>query len=205
MVAGVANFGLFVELQGLYVEGLLHITLLGKDYFYYDAHAQRLVGERTRRVYQLGDQLDVRVVEVNLDERKINLELLDQPSGSSSKSARKQVKKKREVSKKVSQEASAKKKPKSKKKANSKNKEKTASRENKVGDSSGKRQRKAKSAAKPTHEKSLEKNFDVGSKERPEIKPKSQSAKVLPGEKPAAANTGTQKPPKQVKPLKVKR
>lgn len=76
IVSGVAPFGLFVELQGLYVEGLIHVTALANDYYKIDGPHQRLVGERSKRAYSLGDRLRVRVVRVNLDERKIDLELL---------------------------------------------------------------------------------------------------------------------------------
>ncbi|MCI0749097.1 MAG: RNB domain-containing ribonuclease, partial [Nevskiales bacterium] len=74
VVASVVNFGLFVELEGLYVEGLVHISSLKNDYYVHEAGAHRLRGERTGRIYTLGQRLQVRVVRVNLDERKIDLE-----------------------------------------------------------------------------------------------------------------------------------
>ncbi|EXJ10178.1 ribonuclease R [Nitrincola nitratireducens] len=75
VVAAVTGFGLFVELSDLYIEGLVHITALPSDYYHFDAAKQRLVGDRTRRVFKLGDHLSVRVVRVDLDERKIDFEL----------------------------------------------------------------------------------------------------------------------------------
>lgn len=75
VVSGVTNFGLFVELKDLYVEGLVHVTALPGDYYRFDQAQHRLVGERTRKVYRLGDELMVAVVNVNLDERKIDFEL----------------------------------------------------------------------------------------------------------------------------------
>ena len=76
-VSGVTSFGLFIELDGVYVEGLVHVTALKADYYHFEAAHHRLVGERTHRVYRLGDRLRVRVVRVDLDNRKIDFELAD--------------------------------------------------------------------------------------------------------------------------------
>ena len=75
VIAAVTHFGLFVELAGLYVEGLIHVSALHSDYYHFDATRHRLVGERTRQVFQLGGKLTVRVVRVDLDDRKVDLEL----------------------------------------------------------------------------------------------------------------------------------
>jgi ribonuclease R len=77
VVSSVAGFGLFVMLEGLYVEGLVHISSLKNDYYVHDAKQHRLRGERGGRVYGLGQKLQVKVVRVNLDERKIDLEPVD--------------------------------------------------------------------------------------------------------------------------------
>ncbi len=74
-VSSVTSFGLFVELNDLYVEGLIHITSLPHDYYRFEPAQHRLVGERTRKVFGLGDELVVRVVRVDLDNRKIDFEL----------------------------------------------------------------------------------------------------------------------------------
>jgi ribonuclease R len=74
-ISSVTNFGLFVQLDDVYVDGLVHISSLQSDYYQYQEAAHRLVGERTRITYGLGDKLAVRVVRVNLDERKIDFEL----------------------------------------------------------------------------------------------------------------------------------
>lgn len=71
----VTGFGMFVELKDVFVEGLVHVSNLGDDYYQFDAVKQRLLGERTRRVFRLGDSIQVRVVQVDLDERKIDFEL----------------------------------------------------------------------------------------------------------------------------------
>ncbi|MCW8356098.1 ribonuclease R [Marinomonas pontica] len=77
VVTAVTSFGLFVELQGLFVDGLVHISGLGQDYFVHDMEHQAIVGERTGRVFRLGDTLKVRVSNVNLEQRKIDLSLDD--------------------------------------------------------------------------------------------------------------------------------
>ena len=85
VVSAVTGFGVFVELDDLFVDGLVHITSLPSDYYQFEAGKQRLIGERTRRVFKLGDRLDVRVAQVNLDERKIDFELLDSEKSKPSK------------------------------------------------------------------------------------------------------------------------
>jgi ribonuclease R len=77
VVIGVTNFGLFVELTDVYVEGLVHVTALSNDYYHFDAVSHTLIGERTGLCYRLGDQLRVVVAHVDLDERKIDLHLLN--------------------------------------------------------------------------------------------------------------------------------
>ncbi len=76
VVSSVTDFGLFVELDQLYVEGLVHITALGSDYYEFDTVKRRLTGRRSGVVYQAGERVEVRVVRVNLDEAKIDFELL---------------------------------------------------------------------------------------------------------------------------------
>ena len=76
VIGSATNFGLFVELQPLYVEGLVHITELGDDYFHYDNARHCLKGERTGKVYRLGDRIRVQIAQVNLDERKVDLRFI---------------------------------------------------------------------------------------------------------------------------------
>lgn len=77
VVSAVVGFGLFVELKDLYIEGLVHITALPQDYYVHEPARGRLIGERTRKVFALGDELRVQVVAVNLDERKIDFEIVE--------------------------------------------------------------------------------------------------------------------------------
>lgn len=85
VVSAVTGFGVFVELEDLYIEGLIHITSLPSDYYHFEVSKQRLVGDRTRRVFKLGDELEVQVVRVDLDERKIDFELAGEPQAAPQK------------------------------------------------------------------------------------------------------------------------
>ena len=76
VVASVTRFGMFVELTDIYIEGLVHISALPADYYHFDHASQRLVGEHTRQTFQLGDSVSVSVARVDLDDRKIDLELV---------------------------------------------------------------------------------------------------------------------------------
>lgn len=77
LISSVTGFGLFVELDDIYVEGLIHIASLQNDYYRYEQAHHRLVGERTRRIYRLADRLHVRVLRVDLDDRKIDFEVVE--------------------------------------------------------------------------------------------------------------------------------
>ena len=76
LVSGVANFGLFIELNDLYIEGMVHVANLGNDYFHYDQVTHALVGESSGQRYRLGDAVEVRVAGVLTEDRKIDLELV---------------------------------------------------------------------------------------------------------------------------------
>ncbi len=75
IITSVNSFGIFVELDGIYVDGLVHITALDNDYYHFDPIGHRLTGERTGTVHRLGDRLRIQVAAVNLDERKIDFVL----------------------------------------------------------------------------------------------------------------------------------
>jgi ribonuclease R len=78
-VSSVTAFGLFVELNDIYVEGLVHITALKNDYYQFDPVRHLLRGERSGLSYHLGDVVRVKVVRVDLDDRKIDLGMVDGP------------------------------------------------------------------------------------------------------------------------------
>ncbi|MBK1735308.1 ribonuclease R [Halorhodospira abdelmalekii] len=79
VIAAVTSFGLFVQLEGVYVDGLVHITNLESDFFHYDQVGHCLIGERTGKEYRLSDRVRVRVARVDKEERKIDLEMLAHP------------------------------------------------------------------------------------------------------------------------------
>lgn len=74
-ISGVTQFGLFVQLDEMFVEGLVHITELGADYFQFDEARHELRGERSGKRYQLTDKIKVVVSRVDIDARKIDLSL----------------------------------------------------------------------------------------------------------------------------------
>jgi ribonuclease R len=80
-ISAVTSFGIFVELNDIYVEGLVHVTSLKNDYYAFDAATHRLVGERGGIVYRLGDPMTVLVARVDLDERKIDFDLANDEDG----------------------------------------------------------------------------------------------------------------------------
>ncbi len=88
VVTAVTAFGLFVLLTEVHVEGLIHISALGGEYFHFDAEHHSLAGERSGRVFHVGDSVRASVLRVNLDDRKVDLELVDGNKGVSRRSRR---------------------------------------------------------------------------------------------------------------------
>ncbi|HBV21203.1 MAG TPA: ribonuclease R [Nitrosomonas sp.] len=98
IISSVTGFGLFVALDEVYVEGLVHISELPSDYFHFDAAQQRLLGERSGKQYRLGDRLSVKLARVDLETSKIDF-TLNEPAASGkqnrqSRSVKKSKKKK---------------------------------------------------------------------------------------------------------------
>ena len=81
MIAGVTEFGLFVEIEGYFVQGLVHISNLGQDYFEYNPRALALVGERSGRRFVLGDKLRVTIVDIDAPKGRIDLRLVEGGEG----------------------------------------------------------------------------------------------------------------------------
>ncbi|TLS35330.1 ribonuclease R [Pseudalkalibacillus caeni] len=75
VISGVTNFGLFVELPNT-IEGLVHVSYLTDDYYHYDEGNYAMIGERTGNVFRIGDEIEVRVINVNIDERSIDFEIV---------------------------------------------------------------------------------------------------------------------------------
>ncbi len=76
-ISGVTSFGLFVTLDDLYVDGLVHISDLGQDYFQFDPAKHMLRGDKSGVKYQLGGRVTVKVVRVNLEQSKIDFVLVE--------------------------------------------------------------------------------------------------------------------------------
>ena len=130
-ITSTTGFGLFVELDNIYVEGLIHITSLDKDYYHFDAAHHRLVGERSGQVFRLGDHLVVSVAKVSLEDKKIDFDLV-----SAERTPRKTAAKNK--NEKAAEEIEDKK---SKKKSS---KKKTAAKESGKRDADGKKLRHSK-------------------------------------------------------------
>lgn len=81
IVTGVVDFGLFARVKGLQIDGLIHVSALGADYFTRDKSGFRMVAARSGRVFKLGDHLRVRLINVIIDERKIDFELAEARAG----------------------------------------------------------------------------------------------------------------------------
>ena len=77
VVSSVTEFGLFVELEEVYVDGLVHITSLGNDYYRYDADRRQLIGESSNKVYHNGQRLEVQVSRVDMEQGRIDFSLTD--------------------------------------------------------------------------------------------------------------------------------
>lgn len=85
-ITSVTGFGLFVELDDIYIEGLVHIAELNNDYYHFDPVRHRLEGERSKQVYKLGDRLRVKVARVDLEDKKIDLQVKKLQKNNQSKS-----------------------------------------------------------------------------------------------------------------------
>ena len=109
-ITSVTGFGLFVELDKIYVEGLIHVTSLEHDYYHFDAAHHRLVGERTGQVFRLGDHIVVSVSKVNLEDKKIDFDLVSAQRTPRKTAARKKKEAQEDTSENKSKKKSSKKK-----------------------------------------------------------------------------------------------
>ena len=78
IISAVTEFGLFVTLKDLYVDGMIHVSQLGEDFFLYDQASQSLIGQNRGQSFSLGDEVKIKVAGVNLEERKIDFQLVQQ-------------------------------------------------------------------------------------------------------------------------------
>ena len=75
IISSVTNFGIFVELPNT-IEGLVHVSYMTDDYYRFDESHFAMIGERTGNVFRIGDEITVRVINVNKDERAIDFEIV---------------------------------------------------------------------------------------------------------------------------------
>jgi ribonuclease R len=80
-ISGVTSFGIFVTLDGLHIDGLVHVTELGRDYFHFDAGRHAMIGERSGRIFQLAGRIRVTVARVDLETAKIDFTLAENAGG----------------------------------------------------------------------------------------------------------------------------
>ena len=104
IISAVTSFGFFVELADIYIEGLVHISNLGQDYYHFDPTSHQLKGERSGTNFRLGDSVKIKVARVDLDEKKMDFELI-QKEGSVKKAEISEKPKKRRRKKKSSPKA----------------------------------------------------------------------------------------------------
>ena len=76
VISGVTSFGLFVELDNS-VEGLVHVSSMTDDYYIYVEKNLSLIGEHTKKIYHLGQKVKVQIAKVNVEERQIEMELIN--------------------------------------------------------------------------------------------------------------------------------
>ena len=76
LITGVADYGFFAQAAELPVEGLVHVSTLNDDYYYYDESTHSLIGRRTRRRFRLGDRVKVNVVRVDLQRRQLDFRVV---------------------------------------------------------------------------------------------------------------------------------
>lgn len=102
-ISSVTGFGLFVSLDDIYTEGLVHVSELGADYFHFDAGKHQMLGERTGKRYRLGDRVQVKVVRVDMESTKIDFVLEEgnedgeKPAGKKKSAGKKSAEKKSRI------------------------------------------------------------------------------------------------------------
>ncbi|MGX9135794.1 ribonuclease R [Rummeliibacillus sp. JY-2-4R] len=78
IVSSITNFGMFIELENT-IEGLVHISNMTDDYYNFDDRQMVMIGERTGRIFHIGDEVEISVLEVNIDESAIDFEIVGMP------------------------------------------------------------------------------------------------------------------------------
>jgi len=90
IISSVASFGMFIELDNT-VEGMVHVSYMTDDYYYFHDKQYALIGERTGNIYRIGDQVKVKVVNVNMEEHTVVFEIVEQETSSKPKMRKSKV------------------------------------------------------------------------------------------------------------------
>ena len=106
MISSVTGFGLFVRLDDLFIDGLVHISTLDNDYYQFDAAKQRLIGENSGMIYRLGDKVKIRVVAVHLEQKMVDFQFSRKCEKTTSSGKKQQNKKRKKVFKELPPKAS---------------------------------------------------------------------------------------------------
>jgi len=97
VISSVTSFGMFVELENT-VEGLVHVSYLTDDYYHFDERSYALIGERTGNVYRIGQEVKVKVININMDEHVVDFEMIT--PGVEEKSSKNMLKKQKKSKRK---------------------------------------------------------------------------------------------------------
>jgi len=76
-ISSVTGFGVLVSLDEIYIEGLIHVTYLGNDYYIFDKSKHALIGERTNEIFTMGDRVRVKVTKIDVDLARIDLNIIE--------------------------------------------------------------------------------------------------------------------------------
>ena len=85
LITSVTKFGFFVELTDLFVEGLVPLHTLTNDYYTYHENTREIIGQRTRKIYHIGDRIKVIVGRIDPVEKKINFAVLEEETAKPAK------------------------------------------------------------------------------------------------------------------------
>jgi ribonuclease R len=85
IITGVADYGFYSQAETIPVEGLVHVSTLGDDYYRYDEASHSLIGQRTKRRYRLGDKVHVKVIRADLQRRQLDFRVVAKKTGESHK------------------------------------------------------------------------------------------------------------------------
>ena len=105
VISSVTGFGFFVRLADIHIDGLVHVSTLTNDYYQFDPLHMQLIGENFRRRYRLGDKVRVKVMGVNLDDRKIDFVMVEEPLKATGKNAKEMARKQAEIKKEKAKSA----------------------------------------------------------------------------------------------------